>query len=242
MNRSRILFVTAGIAATIAPAAVACADIVEFYGGDFDGRDAVGNYTVTNASNVLVTDQRVYDDFAHSSTLSIAALFGNFLTNDAARTATAGYAFEIRSGVSSGNGGTLVASGSSSSGFSWTATGRTGFWLQEYRFDANIPDLNLAAGTYHLNIRPLITAPAGVNMFLSTTSGANGVGSPLNNSNAFLTYAGGSFALMADVFGAYDFSQGVTLVPLPAALAAGLPALLGIGVLAVRRRRLARGL
>ena len=239
MNRSHILIVAIG---ALTPAAAASAGIVEFYGGDFDGRNAVGNYTLRNVSNVVVAEQKVYDDFTHSSTVSIAAVFGNFMTNAASRTATTGFAFEIRSGVSSGNGGTLVASGSASSGFSWTATGRSGFGFQEYRLDADIADLNLAAGTYHLNIRPLITSSAGVVLELSTTSGANGIGSPLNNRNAFLTYAGGSFAPMASVAGAYDFSQGVTLVPLPAALAAGLPALLGIGLLAARRRRTAAGL
>ncbi|HVT14462.1 MAG TPA: PEP-CTERM sorting domain-containing protein [Fimbriimonadaceae bacterium] len=208
-------------------AVAASADPVLFYGGDFDSRD--GGYSGQNGS---VADSRIYDDFTLSSASNITGIFANFLDSMSIAPTTAYY--EFRSGVSAGNGGTLIASGTMN--VTGTPTGRSGFGLNEIDYAGSITPVMLSAGTYWVTMAP-ISAGTG-SEYMSTTSGANGVGGPLANGNSFWDSPtfGLSFANTSDVFGAgtWDMSIGVTGTPVPEPASM---AVLGLGALALIRRR-----
>ena len=96
---------------------------------------------------------------------------------------------EIRSGVSAGNGGTIVASGDTA------ATRRalpSGWWLFLQRDVPEYPDTGvrsstLTAGTYWLAVAPDSTGFFDQS-FIETTSGANAVSTPGNNHDmSFIT-------------------------------------------------------
>lgn len=213
---------------------IAHAGNVQFYGGDADGRSGLAD-----ENGGIVNDAWVFDDFNWGGG-TVEALFGNYYTDTGAIN---GMEFEIRSSVSAGNGGTLVAFGSTSA-FTWLDTGFDAFGLDLYRGDADVADFGLAAGTYHMAVRPVFTAQA--RAFLATTGGANSVGSPIGNGNSFFnsTFFAQNFADVSVVLtGApgeiYDFSQGVIgdrghVVPLPTT--AGLGAA-GLALVGLRRRR-----
>ena len=93
--------------------------------------------------------------------------------------------WEIRQGVSAGNGGTLIASGTTLTP-QVTATGRSGFGFIEFMVQVNDLDVHLDPGTYWLNVTPVDNLDGG-RSFDSTTSGGNCVGTPCgDNDTAFL--------------------------------------------------------
>ena len=118
--------------------------------------------------------------------------------------------WEIRQGVSAGNGGTLIASGTTLTP-QVTATGRSGFGFIEFMVQVNDLDVHLDPGTYWLNVTPVDNLDGG-RSFDSTTSGGNCIGTPCgDNDTAFLdsTLFGAFFEPVID-FGAFsDFSMGV---------------------------------
>ena len=94
-----------------------------WYNGDINGVNAL-----SSERNTVVSQSMAYDNFVVTGAgWTINSVFGNFLANFAWSTAD----YEIRTGVSVGNGGTVVASGS---GFaaSQVATGNTAFGFTEY--------------------------------------------------------------------------------------------------------------
>lgn len=200
-------------------------NITAFYGGDLDGRNGLAD-----EFNTVVSDAYVFDDFRWNGG-TVCQLFGNYLSD---LTQVAGFQYEIRSGLGLGNGGTLVASGDTNGARTWAPTGRTAFGFREYNLNADVPDFNLPAGTYHLGIRPKGNGSG--RAFMSTTSGANSVGGPIGNGNAFFqsTFFGVNYGRVEDQLGTgpWDFSQGVRTIPAP-----GAAALLGLGALAAGRRR-----
>lgn len=192
-------------------AAVLCAvptfaDTVYWYNGDFDG----ANGLVSEQGGV--GDAFTYDDFnVGAGGVTLTGLFANVLTSATITQA----AWEIRSGVSSGNGGTLIASGTDSA--TVTDTGTNGFGLELLNVVVSGLSINLSAGTYWLGVAPVVTDNTLVS-YVATTSGANAIGSPLaQNGNAFLNgatfsanfEAASDFITNGDSANGPDFSEGV---------------------------------
>ena len=125
-------------------------------------------------------------------------------------TTVTGANWEIRSGVSEGNGGTVVASGTTTTPVV-TPTGRSGFGFTEFMVEVTGLSVDLAPGTYWLNVTPI--GNGGGRSFDSDTSGTNCVGLPCgNDDNAFINSSDFGFVFhntsSGDV-GQPDFSMGV---------------------------------
>jgi hypothetical protein len=211
-----------------------------WYNGDYDGRDTQVNQTGP-------ADGRIYDDFIVPTgfTFTITSVFSNNFMFSPPDPATATAAWEIRSGVSAGNGGTLLDSGDGAD--TLTATGRS---INVPPF-GNIAELTnsvsvnvtLGAGTYWLSVAPDVSNQ---NSFIGTTSGANAVGTPPgNDGNSFFssTFFGQNFVSTTDPSiegpGTWDYSMGVvgTAVPEPSSLLLGLVGLAtSAGCVWARRR------
>jgi hypothetical protein len=221
MRNLAALFVTAAIAlSTTAIAQPPPGGL--WYNGDFNGVNGL-----SNERNTLISQAGVYDDFDVTLPFwNVTAVFSDNL----ASTVITGADWEIRTGISEGNAGTLIASGTTSSPIV-TPTGRSGFGYTEYMVEVtglNIFLPMLPSGQhYWLNVTPVGNGTG--RSFNSTTSGANCVGTPCgNDQNAFWnsTSFGSYFGSTAD-----DYSNGVIggVVPEPATvplLTCGLGALL----------------
>lgn len=202
-----------------------------WYNGDFNGINGLAN-----EQNTVVSQAGVYDDFnVTGGSITLSGVFSDNLIS----TNVTGASWEIRSGVSEMNAGTLVASGSVGIGnnLSVQLTGRSGFGFNEYQVYVTGLSVSLAPGTYFLNVTP--TGDGTGRSFDSDTSGANCIGTPCgNNGNAFFnsTFFGTFFDTTANQGQPGDFSMGV-VVPEPATIAlvtCGAGALL---IAALRRRR-----
>ena len=151
-----------------------------WYNGDFNNVNGLANEKSTTTAQASV-----YDNFlvTSASGWDITDVFSDNLMN----TNVTGATWEIRSGVSSGNGGTLVASGMTLTP-TVTATGRSGFGFTEFQvkvsgLSVHLPQLP-AGQFYWLNVTPIGDGTG--RSFDSDTSGANAVGSPAGNDmNAF---------------------------------------------------------
>ena len=209
-----------------------------WYNGDWDYVNGL-----PNERNTKITQAAVYDDFNVTAPLgwNVTAVFSDNLTSPAGFVIT-GADWEIRTGVSEGNGGTLVASGTTNAPLV-TPTGR---FVEFVEYMVEVPGLNvflpmLPSGQhYWLNVTPVGDGTG--SWWNSTTSGTHCVGTPCgNDQNAFWnsTYFGTFFDhTYNQCAGCNDFSMGVigTVVPEPATvalLACGVGALL----IALRRRR-----
>jgi len=152
-----------------------------WYNGDYDG-DATGN-GLSNEQDTFATGfSHVYDDFivTDSGGWDITSVFSDNQISTNVTSAT----WEIRQGMSAGNGGTLVASGSTDTPV-LTPTGRFGFGLPEFMVEVTGLSVHLDPGTYFLNVTPVDNLDGG-RSFNSTTLGANCVGTPCgNDQNAF---------------------------------------------------------
>lgn len=195
-----------------------------FYGGDRDGRNGLGS-----ERNTSVKDSRTYDDFEVNEITLVEGLWGNFLINYVdLRKAY----YEIRQGVSRGDGGRLIASGVEP--VVQRDTGRDGIGLNEDQFSLRLPKpLVLFPGKYHMTVA-LVGHGTG-RAFVGTTSGAdNGpandpnppaTGGPIANGDSYFDSRdfGYVFAPVTDVYGTgkWDFSFGIgplrTLVQAPTA-------------------------
>jgi len=193
-----------------------------WYNGDWDNVSALANERDT-----VVAQSRIYDDFVITdpSGWDIDQVFSNdFVTADVS---FIGADFEIRQGLSAGNGGAVVASGLALA-VSQTPTGVPNpFGLDLDTFTISGLNIHLNPGTYWLNVTPVGTGAG--RSFGATTSGAGAVGVPPgNNDNAFWNSAlfsqNFSNTVVAEGAGFHDFSEGingrvsVTAVPEPATL------------------------
>ena len=225
------LFVTAVLVVVNATAIAQAPPGSLWYNGDFNGVNGI-----SNERNTIVSQAGVYDDFNVIDPLgwNVTAVFSDDLLN----TTVTGADWEIRTGLSNGNAGTLIASGTTNSP-AVTPTGRSGFGFTEYMVE--VTGLNvflpmLPSGQhYWLNVTPVGNGTG--RSFISTTSGANCVGTPCgNDGNSFFnsTYMGVYFGGPNST----DYSNGVigTVVPEPATVAL-LTCGVGALLIALRRRR-----
>ena len=206
-----------------------------WYNGDWNGVTGL-----SNERNTSVSQAAVYDDFNVTSPLGwhVTALFSdNLFTYGWPVT---GADWEIRIGISEGNAGTLIASGTTNAPIV-TPTGRGGEIL-EYMVEVNGLNVFLPmlppGQHYWLNVTPVGNGTGG--SWNSTTFGDNCVGTPCgNDDNAFFnsTTFGYYFTNTVHVCtGCVDFSDGVigTAVPEPATLAL---LTCGVGALLIELRR-----
>jgi hypothetical protein len=108
-----------------------------WYNGDFNNVNGLANEI-----NTSLGQSSTYDNFIVPAGpgFDITSVFSDNLTD----TVITGASWEIRSGVSAGNGGTLVASGSTTTPIV-TPTGRSGFGFTEYQVEVPVsPTLHLA--------------------------------------------------------------------------------------------------
>jgi len=231
------------IAVIFAFAATSYADTSEtlWYGGDMDHYNGLLN--TVNSSWARVN---VYDDFVvDGDGWTVNSVWSNnamdYLNVNQAL-------WEIRSNVSNGNAGTLIAGGTSLA--TQTPTGRSGFNYTEYTIKVSGLNVELIPGRYWLTVAPVGFGTGA--SFIPTTSGENAVPDiPGNNTNSYFYEINSLFPGNDKYFTPIgtgnnnypyfdfthrDFSMGVgTVVPEPVSML-----LFGIGGAAmamVRRRR-----
>ncbi|MBP6571817.1 MAG: PEP-CTERM sorting domain-containing protein [Gemmatimonadales bacterium] len=215
-----------------------------WYNGDMNGVNAL-----SSERNTVVSQAMVYDNFVVTGAgWTINSVFGNFLAGFTWSTAD----YEIRTGISTGNGGTLLFSGSGVAA-SQVATGNTAFGMTEYTATISGLSIFLNPGTYWLGISPVGTGNNGSDRaFVATTSGTGGSNATIDGVSFFnSTFFGANFGNADGQTGLpSDFSYGVDgagsgtstdgndVVPEPATmtlLATGLA-----GMAAARRRKAAQ--
>jgi hypothetical protein len=186
-----------------------------------------------------------FDNFAWTNAGGgmVGSIGGHFISAGNGPITGVTYAqWEIRSGVSVGNGGTLIASGSgvpvaTSTAFNSLMTGAPSA-DPVLRVELDVADFALAPGNYWLGFS-IGDAGAGVGGFVAETIGANGIGGPLNDGNAIYFQGDGTtipwnWVDVASTWGGpMDAAYFINEVPAP-----GAAALLALGgLLATRRRR-----
>jgi N-acetylneuraminic acid mutarotase len=189
-----------------------------WYDGDFDGRNAGANQFEGQFGSGEYSD--IYDNFtgpASGQTWTVIGVFSNNIMDTGLNTAITTANWSIRTGVSEGNGGTVVASASAAPA-TVIPTGRSGFGRLEYQvmvtgLNVNLPALP-AGQFYFLDVVPVVPIGVTGQSFCTTTSGANCVGTPCGNdgnswwdSNLF----GVTFTSTQAIYGAgtWDQSMGV---------------------------------
>ncbi len=211
-----------------------------FYGGDFDPNNPNAN-GLANENDLIVGGNpygaATYQNFVVGGQgWNVTGLFTNNLSY---LTPSSSY-WEIRSGVSEGNGGILVASGTASgSNFSQTPTGRGGFGYPEYTDLVSGLSVNLPAGVYWLAAVPECPT-CEARSFNSNTFGLNSVGTQVSNLQYFnCAFFGSNFTNANDEGIFPTFSSGVlgSEVPEPSSLIMLGSSLIAVGGVARRGRR-----
>ena len=172
-----------------------------YYGGDIDPGNGNAN-GLANENDGIVSGAATYDNFTVSGgTWHVTSLFTNNLTGLNITSAN----WEIRSGVSEGNGGALLFSGSAKPVV--TATGRSDFGFQE--FNVAVPvSFDLTAGTYWMSVQP-VSSDAN-RSFESNTFGLNAIGVHTADKDYFNSGFFGANFTNADNEGVFStFSSGV---------------------------------
>lgn len=151
-----------------------------FYGGDFNVSDPNSAGLSDENTLLIVGGSSTYAAYNVPSgiTAGVSGILVNVQSSVDFDPKTATY--DIRSGVSEGNGGTSIASGSGT--ISVASTGRNFLGLNEYTVLVKFPTTYLGAGEYWFNVTPACTNGAtdgscyeGRIFASNTTQGTNGV-------------------------------------------------------------------
>jgi uncharacterized protein (TIGR03437 family) len=137
------------------------------------------------AANGYWSDQQFYRTFEEFAVPGGGwTIAGVFSTNAMTAVGITEAVWEIRSGLSSGSNGTVVASGRSPATQTLSAAWPDGETF--YRVEVDGLSVQLAPGTYWLNVSPVVDFDG---TYVCGTSGANSIGSPPGNSGtAFFDY------------------------------------------------------
>jgi hypothetical protein len=204
-----------------------------WYNGDFDGSGSLLSERETE-----VRDARTYDNFRTGRGWVVNQVFGNFLTENLR---TSRLYFEIRRGVSRGNGGALVAAGTVDIAQN-LATGRSSMGMDERHIRGRVGNITLADNTeYWLAIAPIGDGRGRAYVTITDGNDRGPAGDP--NPEPVGLIRGFSFVdsppinfnyePVDNIFGRpVDFSYGVAGVPEPATALA-----LGAAIAALLRRR-----
>jgi hypothetical protein len=211
-----------------------------WYNGDLNHVNGLANER--DSSLGIGQYAHVFDDFnvPASQTWLVTGLYSN--NYDSYPTSTTGVEWSIRQGITTGNGGTLIASGTAGPGNFEVIFHNSGdFGYTEYSVVAQNLNITLTSGAYFLNVTPIGSGSG--RSFTSDTSGAGCIGSPCgNNGNAFFdsNFFGANYQPTSVQGQPGDFSMGVqSFVPEPppwAMMAMGAVMLIGVQRL-VRRKK-----
>ncbi len=227
----RLFAVLAGILFT---AGAVRADVL-WYNGDFNGYSGL-----FNGVNYASTAQ-VYQEFTVSDIWTINSVSSHNLTN----APIVGAVWEIRTGVSAGDGGTSLYGGSTAfpivtaTGNSYNSSDPEVGLLVEYNVEVTGLNVMLDPGTYWLNVTPI--GAGGGASYVSTTSGANGVGTPIGTNGTSYWYGPGYGVVFQPTVNSFSdasavgFSMGISGIPEPSAIALAATAVAAL--FGVRRRR-----
>jgi hypothetical protein len=173
-----------------------------WYNGDYNDVNFLANEDNTSLGEGEFAS--VYDDFnVPSGGWTLTSVFSDNFEN----TNVTGATWEIRQGISEGNGGTLIASGMT---MTPVVTLIECIEFCEYMIEVTGLNVSLAEGHYWLNVTPIgdLTGRS----FDSNTSGANCVGTPCgNNQNAFFNsnFFGANWQSTSEWGQPTDYSMGV---------------------------------
>lgn len=229
MQRIKQMAVAAALAMAVQSTASAQ---VQFYNGDFDGTNGL-----SSEQNTIVPHSMAYENFTIGGAgIYLTGIFGQFQSDFSWAN---GAAWEVRSGMSSGNGGTLLFSGVGA--ISQVLVGAQ-FGMNVYSGGVSVAGHFLGAGEYWFGLSPIGTGGSG-RAFVASTSGVGGVNSNLDGLSYFNSaFFGSNFQAASELLAENDFSLGISgraadsTVPEPATmtlLATGLAGLAG----ARRRKR-----